>query len=174
MPLANLIGALEQAAEAEALAVREAARVRVEQLEAEAARVRAERSAEAARSRGDVCQAEADQRLVAAQRATRARVLTARAELLERVHAAVRARLLAAVPRVASDLAQAALACGDGRARCHPSLAPFVPGASVDEALSGVVIDQPSGNQIVATLDALLAREWPRLAATVITLVEAP
>ena len=174
MPLANLIGAIESAAAAEAIALRETARAHAEQLEGDAARVREERAASAARSRGDACQRDADQRIVAAQRATRARVLTARAELLDRVHAAIRARLLGAVPQVAPVLAEAALACGEGRARCHPSLAPNVPGAVLDATISGVVIEQPSGTEIVATLDALLAREWPRFAATVINLVETP
>jgi len=179
MALADLLQTLEQDATAELRSLLADAEARVVRLEADAARDRAERTAAAERACCDECQVEADARLATAQRAARTSLLKARAAMLERVLAAVRELLPGHTRRVAEPLARAAIACAGNQAgtvRCTPEIVddirPLVPTtlriAPSAEIATGVQIELATGTHIVATLDALLEREWPKLSATLL------
>lgn len=179
MALADLVQTLEQDATAELRALLADAEARAAQLEAEGARDRAARTDAAEHACCDECQVEADARLATARRAARARLLTARAAMLERVLAAVRALLPGSTRQVAESLARAAIACAGSQAgilRCTPEIVdeirPLVPATLRSEPSAeirtGVLIELATGTHIVATLDALLDREWPTLSATLL------
>lgn len=160
MPLADLMQALELEAAESVRAIVDDARARAAALEAAAARERAERSERATRERRDACRTDADARLASAHREARASVLAARAAMLDRVRDAVRAQLPARAGEVGGVLAAAALAC-----------AGTAPGVRRDLP-TGVIVELASGTQLVATLDALLYREWPALATVILELAK--
>jgi hypothetical protein len=98
--------------------------------------------------------------------------------MLARVLVEVRAALPAYLPAATTVLARAAIThvgTRDGVVRCTPvivdemrAVAPPTLRVEPDESVrAGVVIDLATGLQIIASLDALLEREWPRLAALV-------
>lgn len=159
MSLADLVQALERDAAQQIRVLLDTAAASAAQLEARAARQRDDTSTHALDTWRAACRAQADDREATARRAARARVLVARATMLERVHAA----LLAMLPDYASQtrqaLRRAALACTTD------------PAASVQDVATGVVIELPTGTEIVATLEALVDREWPRLAAAIVARV---
>lgn len=160
MPLVDLIQALELEAAENIRALLDEARARAAASEASAARERAEQAERATRERCDACRTEADARLAAAHREARASVLAARAAMLDRVREAVRAQIPARAAEIAELLAAAAQACTGG-----------APGVRRDLP-TGVVVELACGTQIVATLDALLDREWPALAAEIVALAK--
>lgn len=179
MPLADLMQTLERDTAAQIRAVLAAAEANAAQVEADAMRSRDEQLARAAQHWCDECQCRADTQLATAQHAARTRVLEARAAMLDRVHEQVRALLPGYLAAVGEALATAAIECAGERPgvlRCTPALAEVAhrlapsslrvePAAAVR---TGVIIELAAGTQIVATLDALLAREWPRLAAAIV------
>ncbi len=160
MPLADLMQALELEAAESVRAILDDARARAAALEADAARERTERSKRATRERCDACRTDADARLASAHRDARARVLAARAEMLDRVRDAVRAQLPARASEIGDVLVTAAQAC-----------AGTTPGVRRDLP-TGVIVELASGTQLVATLDALLDREWPALATAILELAK--
>lgn len=153
MPLPELLRALERDADGEARAVIDRARAVAEKLESDAARECSELLARTARQHLDEAHRAADTRLAVAQREARARVLAARAAMLERVRQAIRAQLPARAEAMREQLARAAAAHGAG--------------TRIDEP-TGVVVELPSGTRVVVTLDALVARDWPALAASIV------
>lgn len=186
MPIADLLSNLEREGEAEIRVLLAAAEAEVARIEAESARSRAHRLT----ASGKVVQAEhqaaADLEIAAATRRAREDVLTARAGVLSRVLAVTRDLLPALVAehgeRLAPNLIAAALACTGcepGVVRCAPSIvacarAAAPPNLRVEPDLliaTGVVIELDRGTRIEASLDALLDREWPRLAPRVLEAV---
>ena len=179
MPLADLLRSLEQDAAGQVRAVLAHGEAAAEQVDTEATRSRDDQLARAAGEHRATCQCTADARIAQAQHAARTRVLEARAAMLARVLDDVRAALPASLPAAAPALARAAIAhagAREGVVRCTPAIVDDVRAAAAAhlhvEASSavraGVVIDVAGGTQIVATLDALLEREWPRLAAALL------
>ncbi|HEY5948557.1 MAG TPA: hypothetical protein VIV40_23860 [Kofleriaceae bacterium] len=181
MALADLVQALERDATEQVRALLEAASAQATQLEAEASRRRAEESAHALQAWTDECRARSEERRATAQQAARANVLTARAAMIDRVRAALASQLPEYVTVVGAALARAAIACAAARPgvlSCPPALLdvvrPLAPASLRVEAADvgcGVVIELASGTQIIATLEALATREWPRLAAAIVALV---
>jgi len=177
--LADLLDAIEAEAAAQIRATVTTGDADAAQIDADAARARAERSDRETRSFAVEREALADRRLASARRTARAAVLTARAAMLERVRAVTRARLPGALDdAVGRSLLACAMTCTGGVAgvlRCTPALvdaaraaAPTEVRVECDPAIAaGVVIELAGGTRIIATLDALLDREWPRLAAEV-------
>lgn len=157
MALHELLRAIERDAASEASAVLDAARAAAAALEAEAARERTELVARTSRQHADVAQRAADARIAAAERAARTRVLAARAEMLERVRGAIAAQLPARADAMRDTLARAAVRFGEGTRRDEPT---------------GVTIELPSGTRVVATLAALVDRDWPQLAAAIVAEVQ--
>ncbi len=160
MSVASLVQALERDAAEQIRALLEIAAANVAQLEARAARRRDDASAHACEAWRADCRAHADERIATARRTARSHVLTARAAMLDRVRAAVTALLPAYADRARPALRRAALAAAGGR----NGVARDVP--------TGVVIELDTGTEIVATLEALLEREWPRLAAAILAQLE--
>jgi len=161
MPLGELIEALERDANAEVTAELAAAAAEAARTDAVAARARADRIASALATSRAEQHAVHDAHLAGATHRARTEVLRARAAMLERLRPAVRAMLpeLARDPRVARVLRDAAHGCaGESPGR-------------VEETPTGIVIELDSGTRIDATLDALLEREWPRLAPVALALV---
>jgi vacuolar-type H+-ATPase subunit E/Vma4 len=156
MPLADLVRALEQDAVAQARALLDAATARAGEIEAAAAHDRDDKITHDANACRAQCHAAADERIADAQQRVRATLLAARAEMLDRVRAALLAQLPAHTARVADNLARAARGCA-GTAKYVERSVP-----------TGVVIELESGTQLVATLEALVEREWPRLAAAIV------
>ncbi len=159
MALTDLVQALERDAAEQVRALLEAAASAAAHLEAQAARRRDEASTHALDAWRDECRAGADERAAKARRAARARVLTARAAMLDRVRAALLVQLPAVADRVRPALQRAALACAGAR-----------PGVS-REVPTGIVIELPNGTEIVATLEALVERDWPQLATRTVAFV---
>jgi len=184
--LAELVRAIELDAAAQIRALRAAAEADAARIDADAARARDDRTATATQAFAGERQALADAAIAAAERDARARALATRAAMLERVHAAVHARL----PELLDDtvgraLLAGALACAGtspGVVRCAPRLVAHAraiapPSLRVEgdaQVATGVVIELATGTQIVATLEALCEREWPRLAAAALAEVAAP
>jgi vacuolar-type H+-ATPase subunit E/Vma4 len=165
MPLGDLIAALERDAGVEVSAALASAAADAARTETSAQHARADRIAsELATARAEQ-QAVHDARLAGITHRARVEVLRARGAMLERLLPAVRAALpeLARDPRVARALRDAAQACAGES-----------PG-QLQETPTGVVIELASGIRIDATLDAVLDREWPRLAPLALTIAaEAP
>lgn len=156
MPLADLVQALERDAAAQIRSLLDTASAHARALEAQAAHDREDRAMRAANACREECRASADERRAAAQQTARAEVLTERAAMLERVRTALLAQLPAYASRVKPALERAAKACAGDR----PAVTREVP--------TGVVIELATGTQIVATLEALVEREWPRLSAAIV------
>lgn len=181
MALAELVQALEHDAAGQIRALLAAAQAQADQLEADASRGRDDAVARASDAYRAQCRADADARIADAQRASRTAVLAARAAMLDRVRAALRAELPARLDLAGDALVREAIACAGARPgvlRCPPvlvararELAPSTLRVETAEVGSGVVIELASGTQIVATLDALLGRECPRLAAAIVAAV---
>jgi hypothetical protein len=180
MALAELVQALEREATEQIRALLATASARATQLEDDAARRDRDESAHAAQAWSEECRASADERRAIAQQAARASMLTARAAMLDRVRAALLMQLPAYVERVGAALARAAIECAGARPgvlRCPPGLvaiASAIAPASLHVVSAdvgcGVIIELADGTQMVATLEALAEREWPRLAAAVVAL----
>lgn len=181
MAIADLVAAIEAEARAQISAVLAAGEAEASAIEAEAERARRDHRA----STLQVWQAEhqraADAQLVAAERRARALVLAARAAMLERIRLEVHALLPSLVDHtLGRALVTAALSCasGPGVLRCAPHLANLIVApeelrVEPDPAVAtGVQIELASGARVVATLEALCEREWPRLAAFALTLVD--
>jgi vacuolar-type H+-ATPase subunit E/Vma4 len=178
MPIDELLHAFEHDTDAEIRAIVAQAERDAAELEAAAERQRHATVADAAGTYEAACRHDADLRIATAAREARLAVLRAQAEMLGRVRAA----LVAALPaRLAGDealalaLVESAVECagpGRGVLHCPPALesvaclhAPAQLAVSSDGPnASGVVIELASGARIDATLETLLAREWPRLA----------
>lgn len=160
MPLADLVQALERDAAAQIRSLLETASAHARALEDQAAHEREARASRAADTWRDECCASADERRAAAQQNARAEVLTERAAMLERVRAALLAQLPAYASRVKPALERAAQACAGAR-----------PGVR-RETPTGVVIELATGTHLVATLEALVEREWPRLCAAIVARVD--
>jgi vacuolar-type H+-ATPase subunit E/Vma4 len=158
VPLADLVRALEQDAAAQVRAVLDGAQARADEIAATAAHAREHTLAREAATCRQRCQAAADEKIAVAQQRARATLLAARAEMLERVRATLLAQLPVHTPRVAQALARAARSCAGDVTYVERS----VP--------TGVVIELASGTQIIASLEALAEREWPRLAAAIVAL----
>jgi len=181
VPLGELLAALTREAERDAARLRADAAARATAIAdgaaAQANRVRAAQLGE----RESQWRAEAERALGAARHAARAQVLAARDALLERVHAAVRARL----PELVDDPAYRAVLSRDVRAalaylgdepvtlRCTPALADAVralvaddarvrvePGAAVGTGVRAVSADGAVevDNTLEGRLDRLRAR----------------
>ncbi|HEU0032564.1 MAG TPA: V-type ATP synthase subunit E family protein [Kofleriaceae bacterium] len=173
--LADLLQAIEREADGQVAALRAEAEADVARIEQEAARARADRRDAASRHVIDELQARADLEVATAERTARTRVLAARAAMIDRLRTRVRDRL----PDLLDDttgraLVTAALAGATAAAatlRCAPILVELArshapPSVRVEPAdeLVGAILDRP-GMRIDATLDTLLDREWPALAA---------
>lgn len=176
MALADLLVAIEAEVNAEISAVVAAGDTDVRAIEELAKRSREDRGAAARSGWQTELQLTADREIGDAARVSRATALATRAAMLERVRNATRALL----PRLLDDklgalLIDAALSCarGPGVIRCAPRIAaqlkaPVDLSVELDASITGVEIELASGTRIVATLDALFEREWPRLAATAV------
>ena len=158
MPLADLVRALELDAAAQVRALLAGARARADEIEAAAGNGREATLAREIAASNAEYRASADDKVAAVRQRMRTTVLVARAEMLDRVRAALLAQLPAHLPRVAAALARAAQTCV-GEAKYVECRVP-----------TGVVLELDNGTQIVATLEALVEREWPRLAAAIIEL----
>lgn len=177
MALADLLHTLEQDAAGQVSAVLAHGEAAAAEVEAEARHSRDELLARAADEEQRVGQRAADARIAQAQHAARTRVLEARAAMLARVLDEVRAVLPAYVAAAGPALARAAVAHAgtrEGVVRCAAAVVDQVPATLRIEVsdVPGVVIELRNGTQIVATLDALLEREWPRLAAALLARLE--
>jgi vacuolar-type H+-ATPase subunit E/Vma4 len=180
MALADLVRTLERDATEQVRALLEAAAVQTAQREADAARRRSEEATHALQAWAEECRARAEERRASAQQAARADVLAARAEMLDRVRTALLAQVPAHASRVGATFARAAIACAgprEGVLRCPPALldtatalAPASLRVEAADVGCGVVIELASGTQLVATLEALADREWPRLAGAIVAL----
>ena len=159
MPLGELLQALERDADAEARAVTAAAEADVARIDAESARRCGEELARAVRAATEEQRLAADARLADAERQRRREILEARAAMLGRIRAGVHEEL----PRVIDDGLRAKLAAAAGE---------FGEGTSRDTP-TGVVVELADGTRVDATLDAMLERAWPRLAAEALALVDA-
>ncbi len=177
MPLGELLHALKRDADAEVRAITAAGAAEVARIDAASTCACTDRLAIATRAFTDELQAAADADLATVERRTKRDVLVARAAMLERIRDAIRAELPPALDRaLATRLLDAALAyAGPGTVRCAPDV--VVPPRAdltvvVDPSVTGVVLELANGTRIDATLDALLERAWPRLAAEALVLVE--
>lgn len=185
MPLAELLTAFERDTEAEVRAILAAGTADVARIDEDAARARTEQIASAAAPAIADRRAVDDSRIAEAAHRARAEVLVARAAMLDRIHAAVRAELTGLVDaRLGAALIGVAVTCAaeePGVLRCSPALvdaaraaAPATLRVEVDAAVAtGAIIELASGTQIAATLDAFLDREWPRLACEALALERA-
>lgn len=158
MPLGDLLEALKRDADAEVRAVTAAADADVARIDAESVRACSDCLAQAVRAATEEERVVAEARLAEADRRHRREVLEARAAMLERIRAAVKDEL----PRLLDDALRAKLraavdAYGEGTPRETPT---------------GYVIELADGTRIDATLDAVLDRVWPRLAAEAVVLVD--
>lgn len=150
MALPELLRALEHEAAAEVAAAREAARAEADAIRAEAARRRDARLRTALDRHDAAERARHDAEVAAASRRARTAVLEARAAALERLRAAV----IAVLPGTLDDglrdrLSRAARAIAGDDASYE------VTATGVRATRGALVVD--------ATLEALLARLWPRL-----------
>jgi vacuolar-type H+-ATPase subunit E/Vma4 len=158
MPLADLLGALERDATDEAGAIAAVAAVEVARIDAASARACSDCLGNAVKIATDEQRALAGAVLADADRRQRRAVLEARAAMLERIGAAVRDELPALVDAaLRAKLAAAAARYGEGTLR---------------EVPTGVIVECADGTRIDATLDAMLDRSWPRLAAEALALVD--
>lgn len=158
MPLADLLGALERYATDEARAIAAAAEAEVARIDAASVHACGDCLAEAVRIATDEQRALAGTVLADVDRRRRRAVLEARAAMLERIRAAVRDELPALVDAaLRAKLTAAASAYGDGTLR---------------EVPTGVIIERADGTRIDATLEAMLDRNWPRLAGEALALVD--
>ena len=185
MALAELLSAFERDTEAEVRAILAQGTADVAQIDEDSARARAEEIARAAAPAIADRRAADDARIAEATHRARADVLAARAAMLDRLRAAVRAELEGLVDaQLGAALIGAAVACAAGEPgvlHCSLALADAARAASpatlrveVDAAVAtGAVIELASGTQIAATLDAFLDREWPRLACEALALERA-
>ena len=187
MALAELLRVLEHDAATEVAAIRAAGAAEAARIDADSAAARGERVADALAAFAAQRRAALDAELAAVTRDARARVLAARAAMLDRIRGAVLGELpglVAGDPELAQAVVAAALACvGDepGTLRCAPPLAELARAAAppairveLDAAVAtGVVIELPSGTRIDATLAALLDRAWPTLACEALALERA-
>lgn len=175
MALPELLEAIERDATAQIEAVRAAAELEVQQIEADGERDHARLQAEVARTAREEHQRAADAELAIARRRARVEILVARAAMLDRVRAALHAQLPEIAAPLGPVMVSAALSCvgsAHGVLRCPTpwmeharavapaslTIEPAPPGAT------GVVIELATGTHVVATLETLLEREWPRLA----------
>jgi vacuolar-type H+-ATPase subunit E/Vma4 len=185
--IAELLRALERDADAEIRAALDAARDEAGRVATEAARARDDRVGAAHALALARSQAQADAALAVATRRARADVLTARAAMLRRLRDAARAALPAVIEARAAELGPrqvaAAIAYTGGKPgvlRCPAVLADAARAAAppglrvaVDPTLTGAVIDLDGGARIDASLDAILERDWPRLAPGALARVRA-
>lgn len=158
MGLGDLLAALERDADAEVRAVRTSADEDAARIEAEAARQCAASLADALRDITERERATHAAALAEIEQRHRRAVLEARAAVLARVHE----RLCAVLPSLVDDAL---------RARFASAAAAFGPGTRRDVA-TGVVIEHPSGTRVEASLEAVLATAWPRLAGDALVLLE--
>lgn len=177
MSIDLLTQALVAEAETEAEAIRADARAEAARLDTRAdADRRAHREDDLARWRA-VCEAEAQREVAASARRVRLEVLKERALMLERLRAAVGARLpeLLGDPALASAMVADAVEMAGGRAasvRASPVLRD-VARARVPPAVevladvtvgSGVTVALTGGRAFVTvSLESALERQWPRL-----------
>jgi vacuolar-type H+-ATPase subunit E/Vma4 len=176
MSIDDLSAALLADAKAEAEAIREEARVEAARLSSDAdAHHRAHFDAELVGFRA-ACQAETHRQVAAALRRLRIEVLRDRAELLERIRAAVAARLpgLLANPALADALVTAVLSVTGPQAtaiRCAPALMERVraraPSLDVveDPSVGAGLAAAVDGGRITvtATLESELEQQWQAL-----------
>lgn len=180
MSLDRLLETLERDARAEAERVLAGARAEAEAIRVRAETAVAERRAEALGGRERSLRADAALQLALVGRRARGAVLDARHQLLERIRAATRERILAAEGDAESLRLrlQAALACHGDRPveiRCAPALADGVRAGVGDRAGTTVTPDPAAADPLVvraadgamevdAALAALFERHWPALA----------
>ena len=188
MGLPELIGAFERDTETQLAAIRHAAEADVHAIEAEAARLRAERIASAAAEAATERRAQGDAEIANALHRARADVYARRAAMLQRLRIEIERQLGALVDAALADaLVRVAVSCaGDepGTLHCNSSIAlrartmaPASLRIAVDESIAtGVIVELAGGTRIDATLARLLDREWPRLSGEAVRLVaqEAP
>lgn len=185
MAIAQLLDTFARETDDEIRAVLAAGDVDAARIAAEAARERAARVTAEGAASSALRRATADAEVAAALAAARARVLAARTDMLARLRAAVDAELPAHVARVAAALVADAIECAGGEPgvlRCAPALAAAARAAASGELrveidpqiATGAIVELASGTRIDATLAALLAREWPRLACRALGRVGEP
>lgn len=175
MALAELLQAIERDAAAQIEAVLAAAEAEVRQIEADGQRDQARLRTDVARTVREEHQRDADAEIAIARRNARVEVLVARAAMLERVRTALQAQLPELARPLGTVMVTAALSCvGSARGvlRCPTewldharAVAP--PSLELEAAppgATGVMIELATGTHVVATLETLLEREWPRLA----------
>lgn len=157
MALGDLLAALERDADAEVRAITAAASDDAARIEADAARRCAAELADALRDLTERERARHAAQVAEHELAHRRAVLEARAAMLDRV----RARMRELLPGLVDDtlrarFAAAASAFGDGARRDVPT---------------GVVVTLADGTLVEASLEAILASVWPRLAGDALALV---
>jgi vacuolar-type H+-ATPase subunit E/Vma4 len=147
--LPELLQALEGEAATEAAALRDAARADAARIRAEAAARRERRVTDELARHAAAERAANDAEVAAAARGSRRAVLEARAAALARLHGAVTAVLPEVDGRFRLDLLEAARRLGGE-------------GAVLEHTVTGVRATR--GDVVIdATLEAILARLWPRL-----------
>ena len=183
MALPELLRAFERDAEAELRAIRAAGEADARAIDAAAARARTEKIVAAASATAAEHRAQADAQVAEAMHRARGAVLVARGAMLGRVREAIAAELPALAREVGDALLAVAIAwAGDepGVLRCMPEMAAraaeLAPRSLRVEAdplvTTGAVVELDAGTRIDATLAMLLDRDWPRLAAEAVRLVE--
>lgn len=183
MALDQLLAALHSDADAESTAILDAARAEAARLDEAAVRDRSARLAaelaDARRAREDA----AHGAIAEATRRLRGEMLAARAEMLERVRAAVVERAARApIAAIADRLVDAALAAAGDRAarvRCAPELADRArrhapDGAEVAvDGVRGVIVELAGDRgEVEATLAACVERAWPELAIAAVARID--
>lgn len=189
MPLPELLETLERDVTAQIDAMLAQARADAERIDAETAAMRAQRIETAAAEHARVCRERAERSLAEAVHLARATTLRERAAMLDRLRERIRERLPALLVEQAATLGPALVAAvlevadRTGVLRCPPVLEALaravVPpelAIEIDPAVAtGVVLvldpGLPSEVEVEASLDALLAREWPRLASEALAIV---
>ena len=155
MALSDLLDVFERDTDGEIRAITSAGAGEAARIVRDAEHAAAERIAAALATYRAQRVADADAELSAAIRSARQRVLVARAAMLERLRVAIANELPARYardPELATVLEEAARSCAGSEA------------IELTEAPTGTVLELASGTRIDATLDAVLARAWPRLA----------
>lgn len=185
MGMNELLAALTRDAEAEAEAVRRAADSEAAALLATASQQYAERFAAEVELARRAYQSEADAEVAAAALEARHARLSARAEMLERLRAAVHARLPALLQHaelVDHLVSTALVAAGDRAAtvRCPPVIAERVrdhagnvPVSSDPDCGSGVRVTLAGDRgEVDATLETFVDNSWPQLCVAALQHVE--
>jgi hypothetical protein len=153
MPLSDLLQVLRADADLEVRDVMVARDAEIARIDAESLHACSERVHDAMSKLALERRAVADAEIAAIERAARTRTLFARAAMLDRLREAVRAEL----PSLVDEAFRA-------RARASLSGSRDVP--------TGVVAELSDGTLVEATLEAVLDRAWPQLAAEAVTTVD--